>query len=99
MRQDQREKLRRNYIMPRGEYRDPPVDVEPVSKFLHDERNRRGFSSTEFSELTGVSQSVVCKAERGGFVSLATFQTLLKFYGYTLVLQPLPTSEVETDIE
>ena len=90
-----KEKLRRNYIVPLGEFRTPPEgDIDPAWVLIHEERVKHGISNVDLSSLLGRSvDTLVSRGERGKNVSLQFTREVLALFGYQLVLAPLDKAD------
>jgi hypothetical protein len=86
-----KEKLRRNFIVPLGEFRSPPMgEVDPAWVLIHEERVKHGISNVDLSAILGRSvDTLVSKGERGGPASLKFTREVLALFGYQLVIAPL----------
>jgi len=90
-----KEKLRRNYIVPLGEFRTPPEgDIDPAWVLIHEERVKHGISNVDLSSLLGRSvDTLVSRGERGKNVSLQFTREVLALFGYQLVIAPLDKAD------
>jgi hypothetical protein len=90
-----KENLKRNYIVPLGEFRSPPEgEVDPAWALIHEKRIEHGLSNTDMSALAGRSiDTLMSKGERGGPASLKFTREILALFGYQLVLAPLDKAD------
>ncbi len=96
-----KEKLRRNYPVPLGEFRSERGPFANfIWDFIHAKRIEHGLSTRDLGDITESSQSNVSAAENGNrTIGVATTQRALRIFGYKLVIRPINAEPVEGDIE
>jgi transcriptional regulator with XRE-family HTH domain len=73
------------------------ISAEPGDQ-LRTLRHSRGVSQRHLADAAGVSQSVVCRLERGADARWTIWRSLFTALGYDAVLTPLSTSEDAEDL-